>query len=331
MKRRTFISLAAGGAAAMTLPGLALAKTDKIKVGYLHTLAVDGQMWLAESQGLWKQQNLEPEFVQFQTGLELFQAMSGGSIDVLSTGAVMSNFPARGQGKVFLINDIEFATAQLWVHPDMGVKTWADLKGKKISTTAGTTAHVFLDTALKAHGIDPKKDIQIVNQRMPDAVTAFISKAVPAVALWVPFNIPVKNKSPGSKMLGDASAYYPKAAIVDGWAARNDFYDKRKDVLERIIRAWVGANDYFVGNADKALAELQSKRYPNVPLPDLKEQFHAQKMFTSKEWAKRYADGTVTKWLQQVTDFFVDFAHISNSVPASKYFDPSIYLKVVKA
>ena len=315
----------------MALPGIALAKADKLKVGYLHTLAVDGQMWLAESQGLWKQQNIEPEFVQFQTGLELFQAMSGGSIDVLSTGAVMSNFPARGQGKVFLINDIEFATAQLWVHPDMGVKTWADLKGKKISTTAGTTAHVFLDTALKAHGIDPKKDIQIVNQRMPDAVTAFISKAVPAVALWVPFNIPVKNKSPGAKMLGDASAYYPKAAIVDGWAARNDFYDKRKDVLERIIRAWVGANDYFVANPDKALAELQSKRYPNVPLPDLKEQFHAQKMFTSKEWAKRYADGTVTKWLQQVTDFFVDFAHISNSVPASQYFDPKIYLKVVPA
>ncbi|MBV6304841.1 ABC transporter substrate-binding protein [Candidimonas humi] len=331
MKRRTFISLAATGAAAMALPGIALAKADKLKVGYLHTLAVDGQMWLAESQGLWKQQNIEPEFVQFQTGLELFQAMSGGSIDVLSTGAVMSNFPARGQGKVFLINDIEFATAQLWVHPDMGVKTWADLKGKKISTTAGTTAHVFLDTALKAHGIDPKKDIQIVNQRMPDAVTAFISKAVPAVALWVPFNIPVKNKSPGAKMLGDASAYYPKAAIVDGWAARNDFYDKRKDVLERIIRAWVGANDYFVANPDKALAELQSKRYPNVPLPDLKEQFHAQKMFTSKEWAKRYADGTVTKWLQQVTDFFVDFAHISNSVPASQYFDPKIYLKVVPA
>lgn len=331
MKRRTFLQLAATGAAGMALPGLSLAATDKLKVGYLHTLAVDGQMWLAESQGLWKKNGLDPEYIQFQTGLELFQAMSGGSIDVLSTGAVMSNFPARGQGKVFLINDIEFATAQLWVHPDMGVKTWADLKGKKISTTAGTTAQVFLDTALRAHGIDPKKDIEIVNQRMPDAVTSFISKAVPAVALWVPFNIPVRKKSPGAKMLGDASAYYPKAAIVDGWAARNDFYDKRKDVLERIIRTWVTANDYFIANSDKALAELQSKRYPNVSPSDLKEQYQAQKMFTSGHWAKLYADGTVTKWLQQVTDFFVDFAHISNSVPASQYFDPKIYLKVVKA
>ena len=40
--------------------------------------------------------------MQFTTGLELFQAMVGGSIDMLSTGAVISNFPARGQGKMFL-------------------------------------------------------------------------------------------------------------------------------------------------------------------------------------------------------------------------------------
>ncbi|WP_417277073.1 ABC transporter substrate-binding protein [Castellaniella sp.] len=331
MKRRSFIKLAASGAATLALPSLSFAAGDKIKIGYLHTLAVDGQMWLADSQGLWKQQGLDPEFIQFQTGLELFQAMSGGSIDVLTTGAVMSNFPARGQGKVFLINDIEFATAQLWVHPDMGINSWEDLKGKKISTTAGTTAHVFLDTALRAHHIDPKQDIQLVNQRMPDAVTAFISKAVPAVALWVPFNVAVRKNSPNAKMLGDASAYYPEAAIVDGWAARNDFYEKQQDALTRVIQAWAPANDYFVANPEKALAELQSKRYPDVALEELTEQFHAQKMFTSKEWAQRYADGTVTQWLQQVTDFFVDFAKIQNAVPASQYFDPKLYLKVVKA
>ena len=83
--------------------------------------------------------------MQFTTGLELFQAMIGGSLDVLSTGAVVSNFPARGQGKVFLINDIEYATAQLWVRDGPAIKTIADLKGKQISTTTGTTAHVFLD------------------------------------------------------------------------------------------------------------------------------------------------------------------------------------------
>ncbi len=330
MKRRTFIELAAGTALAAIQPTLAFSQTTKVKVGYLHTLAVDGQMWLADNMGMWKKAGLDMEFVQFQTGLELFQAMSGGSIDVLTTGAVVSNFPAHGQGKVFLINDIEFATAQLWVHPEAGIKTIADLKGKKISTTTGTTAHVFLDNALRANGMKPS-DVQIVNQRMQDAVTAFISGAVPAVALWVPFNVAVKKRVPTAKMLVDASAYYPKAAIVDGWAARNDFFDSRKDVLKKIIQVWAEANDYMLNNTDKAMDILQKNYYKNVSLPELKDQFKAEKVFSSKEWAKLYADGTVTGWLQKVSDFFVNFAHIPNAVPASQYFDPKLYLEVIKA
>jgi len=330
MERRTFLQLASAAALTAVQPQLAHAQTTKIKIGYLHTLAVDGQIWLAESMGLWKKEGLEPEFIRFQTGLELFQAMSGGSIDVLSTGAVLSNFPARGQGKVFLINDIEFATAQLWVHPDMGVSKISDLSGKKISTTTGTTAHVFLDNALRANGVDPKT-VEMVNQRMPDAVTAFISKAVPAVALWVPFNIQVRNRVPTAKMLTDASAYYPKAAIVGGWAARNDYYDKNKDVLAKIVRVWAQANDAMIKNPDQAIDTLQKNYYKEVPLDDLKEQLRAQKMFTSAEWSKMYTDGTVTKWLQQVTDFFTDFAKIPNALPASQYFDPKVYLGVVKS
>ena len=131
-------------------------------------------------------------------------------------------------------------------------------------------------------------------------------------------------------MLVDASAYYPKAAIVGGWAARDDFYAKNRGTCESIIRGWTEANDYIIANPDAALEALQKKRYEQVPLTDLKEQYQAQKMFTSAEWRKLYADGTVTGWLQQVTDFFVRFGKIENPVPASKYFDPSLYLATVK-
>jgi hypothetical protein len=109
----------------------------------------------------------------------------------------------------------------------------ADLKGKKISTTTGTTAHVFLDNALRANNLDPAKDVEIVNQRMAEAVTAFISGAVPAVALWVPFDITVKQRVPGAVKLVDASAYFPQAAIVGGWAARNDWFDRNRDACQR--------------------------------------------------------------------------------------------------
>lgn len=328
--RRDFLQGAAAlGLAAAAAPALAQSRT-KVKLGYLHTLAVDGQIWLGIDRGDFAKQGIDFELRQFTTGLELFQAMIGGSIDMLATGAVMSNFPARGQGKVFLINDVEFATAQLWVRPDSGIKAIQDLKGKKIATTAGTTAHVFLDTALRANGVDPKA-VEVVNQGMANAVTSFISGAVPAVALWVPFNIQVRDKVPGAKMLVDASAFYPKAAIVGGWVTTAEYEAKNAQVLKGIIRGWASANDHLIAHHEVALGELQKQHYQQVPIGDLKEQFGAQKMFTSRQWARMYQDGTVTQWLQQVTDFFVRFANIQNPVPASQYFDPKPYLDTIKA
>jgi NitT/TauT family transport system substrate-binding protein len=328
--RRTILKSGAVLGAALAAPAIAQSKT-KIKLGYLHTLAVDGQIWTGIDQGMFAKHGIEFEMTQFNTGLELFQAMIGGSIDMLSTGAVISNFPARGQGMMFLCNDIEFATAQLWVREDQDIKSFADLKGKKIATTTGTTAHVFLDKALAANGLGNAGDVEIVNQRMPDAVTAFISGAVPAVALWVPFNVQVKEKVPGARMLVDASKFYPEAAIVDGWAAGNAWYAKNRAVCANVIRGWAEANDYMIGNPDSALDALQKAHYPTVSLPELKSQFAAQKMFTSAEWRPKYADGTVTRWLQQVSDFFVRFGKIENAVPASKYFDHTLYLETIKA
>ena len=331
--RRTFIAQAAAGlsVACTGWPAFAQART-KVKVGYLHTSAVDGQIWTGMQMGSFARQGLDLELVQFTTGLELFQAMIGGSLDMLSTGAVVSNFPARGQGKVFLINNVEFATAQLWVRSDQGIKTFADLKGKKISTTTGTTAHVFLDNALRANKLDPAKDVEVVNQRMADAVTSFISGAVSAVALWVPFDITVKQKVPGAVKLVDASVYFPQAAIVGGWAARNDWYDKNREACQKLVRGWQVANDHLIGpKSAEAVAALQASQYAQVPLEEFRDQFKASRYYTSAEWRKLYADGSVTRWLQQVTDFFVKFGNIQNPVPASTYFDTKLFLDTIKA
>ncbi len=330
-RRRALLSLAAGAAVStsgLAMPALAQSRT-RVKVGYLHTPAVDGQIWTGVDDGHFAAEGLDLELVQFTTGLELFQAMIGGSLDMLATGAVVSNFPARGQGRVFLINNVEFATAQLWVRDDQGIRSFADLKGRRISTTTGTTAHVFLDTALRENGLDPGMDVEIVNQRMAEAVTSFVSGAVPAVALWVPFDVTVKQKVTAARKLVDASAYYPKAAIVGGWVVRNDYHEKNKAVLASVVRGWALANDALMSRQD-VVARLQAKHYPQVEPAAFAEQFAASKYFSSTEWRKHHADGTTVRWLQQVTDFFAKAGGIANPIPASRYFDSSIYLETVK-
>ena len=306
---------------------IAQAKT-RLRVGYLDTVAVDSQLWTGMDKGFFDKQGLDLALSPFDTGLELFQALTSGDLDVLTAGAAVSNFPAHGQSKVFLINDIEVATAQLWVHADQGIKTFTDLKGKRIATATGTTAHVFLDKALRANKLDPK-DVEVVNQTMPAAVTSFISGAVPAVALWVPFNVTVRDKVPDAVKLADASAYYPQAAVISGWAAANDYYQPNKETLAKLIEAWAESNDYIVENSKDAIEALQKNHYGQTPLADINEQFMAQKMFTSRDWKRLYSDGTVVNWLQQSTDFFMADAGIKDFTPASQYFDPSLYLKTI--
>ena len=94
-------------------------------------------------------------------------------------------------------------------------------------------------------------------------------------------------------------------------------------------RGWAEANDYIVANSNEAMEALQKAHYSQTPLADINESFKAQKMFTSQDWKQLYSDGTVTNWLQQSTDFFMANAGIKDFTPASKYFDPSLYLKTV--
>lgn len=329
ISRRQWLHGAAGLAtAAVASPALAQART-KLRLGYLHVVAVDGQIWTGLDRGSFEKEGIEFELHEFNTGPEVFEAMAAGKLDVLSAGGVISNYLALGAGRAFLINDIEIATAQLWVRPDRGVTGFADLKGKRIATTTKTTAHIFLDKALRANGISPA-EVQIVNGSMSASVAAFIAGEVPAVALWVPFNITVREKLPEAVKLVDASAFYPQSAVVGGWAARHDFYDNNKEVLARIIRGWADANDYMVRNSAAAADALQKDHYQKAAVSDVTEAIKAQKMFSSREWKRLYADGTVVKWLQQVSDFFMADAGTTATKSASEYLDTSLYLSTIK-
>jgi NitT/TauT family transport system substrate-binding protein len=308
-------------------PAMAL---DKVKVGYLHTLAVDGQFWIAMEKGYFKDQGLEIEPIVFTSGIPLMQALSGGSVDVAIMGAVIANFPSRGVGKVFLINDIEYDTAMLFARPESGIKSIKDVKGKKIATVKGTTAHVFLHTALKKNGLDSNKDVEIVSMDMAGAVSAFISGAVPLVATWAPFHVQIRDKVKGAVLLSSAKDYYPQAAIMGGWVAANGFYKDHKETLKKIIRAWAPANDYLLSKPDEALKLIHGKAYSNIPFSDIEASWKAEKCETSKNWVKLYKDGTVPRWLGQVEQVFVEIGSIGNWVDPKEFFDPTLYLGEVK-
>jgi NitT/TauT family transport system substrate-binding protein len=331
INRRRFLKLTGAtlaGTSSIGAPRITRAAT-KVRVGYPHALPADAHIWVGVDNGTFAKHGIDLEPVQFNSGVDLFQAMIGGSVEMASTGPVISQFGARGQCTVFLLNCIELNTVSIWAREDMGVKSFADLKGKKIATTVGTSAHIVLETALRANRID-SKDVEVINQAMPNAVASFISGAVPAISLWVPFNIAVRDKVPGAKLLASASAFHPDTVFADGWACAPDFYKKNRALCASVIRGWADANDRLVRNPDAELEAMQKRRYQTVPLGDLKEIYKSVRMSPSVDWRASYADGTITQILQRTSDYYVRVASIPNPLPATQYFDPTLYLETVK-
>jgi NitT/TauT family transport system substrate-binding protein len=54
------------------------------------------------------------------------------------------------------------------------------------------------------------------------------------------------------------------------------------------------------------------------------------RVFPTAVWGRLYSNGTITEWLQQVTDFYTRIAKIENPLTAAQYFDPSIFLSVIR-
>ena len=122
-------------------------------------------------------------------GRELKEALAAGQADVIFTSE--ANFivllgrgvPCRAIGTFGSMGEMG-----LVVKPDSPIRRVADLKGKKIATIFGTSLHEpALDWPRDA-GLDPRKDVQLVNMRgMGPMNAAFASGDIDAIVTFDPY------------------------------------------------------------------------------------------------------------------------------------------------
>lgn len=315
----------AGGAVAASAAASAPDEVTSVSVGYLHTVGVDAIMHTGLANDTFISHGIELELTQFDSGISLSQALAGGSLDLAVMGAVISNFPAQGQGHAVIANNIEADTARIWAEPDAGITTVEDLDGRQLATVQGTTAHVLLHIALTEAGMDTDA-VQIVNSDMATAVNAFLSGAVPALSTWAPNDIRIEEQMPDAVVVTSAGEYFPDAAILGGWVASNDFIDET-DTLHRLILGWLDANHLLMTETEASLDQVWEAAYEeNLTREQLTDQFAQLRSYTNEEWAELYTDGSVGNWLGQVEQVFVDLGGLDEFVDPSEFFDPQIWL-----
>ena len=186
----------AGLAALLVLIATAAEAADKVKVGVLK-LTSSAPIFVGVEKGFFREYGIDPELVFFQAAAPIATALAAGQIDVGATGltAALYNIVLGGE-KLWIVADKGrewpgYPLTAIVVQrelADAGLKTVADLKGKRIGITQlGSTFHYHLGNVLEKHGLT-LNDVRLVPlQAMGAALEALKGKQVDAIILPQPF------------------------------------------------------------------------------------------------------------------------------------------------
>ncbi|WOH67507.1 aliphatic sulfonate ABC transporter substrate-binding protein [Bradyrhizobium sp. BWA-3-5] len=246
MKRRDFLKLSVSVAAAGALVPRARANTPlkEIRIGYQKTgvLVIARQQAILEKKFAARQIGIK--WIEFTSGPPLLEAMSAGSVDLGSVGDTPPIFAQAANANVVYVAGSAITNGQgILVPANSSIQTIADLKGKRIGFTKGSSAHNVVIATLEKAGLT-WSDITPVYLTPPDAVPAFANGSIEAWAVWDPY-FAIGEKRQSGRILVNA---HEVAKTNSFYLANKDFANSRgretRDVIDGLADAarWAEAN-----------------------------------------------------------------------------------------
>lgn len=234
----------------------------ELRFGYQPSTHQIAYMTAAEKG--WWQEDLAPYGIKkitdksFPTGQPEMQAMMSGSLDVAYVGAAPV-LTAISQGlDAKIVEPVQVNGSSLVLRPEYKYESPKDLKGLKIATyPAGSIQDTLLRKWLKENGIDPEKDVTILEMTAGDAVTAISSKQVDAAFLPHPSPAVIEKEGNGRTVVQSGQMEPNHACcvlVVSGKLIR-----EHPDIVEQIVKTHIKATNYNQEHVDEA-AQIYSNK-----------------------------------------------------------------------
>jgi sulfonate transport system substrate-binding protein len=252
VKRREFVL--ASGAAALTAGVPALAQGATVRQGYQTNMWGMPTYYLMRSGALEKH-GIKAEEFAVPSGNLTMQQMVGRQVD-LGTYAGPSFIIGHDKGGMVAIAQIETVgkTAAVVARKDLGIKSLADLKGKKVANQTGSSiGNIFVDQIGPAHGLK-KGDYQEVRMNVTDMVSAMAAKTVDAMVNVEPYNAMAEADGLGT-ILMDYGGVDPIPVFM---AATPDFVQKQPQAVVNYLKAWLDVARDFKQNPKKVADVIYS-------------------------------------------------------------------------
>jgi ABC-type nitrate/sulfonate/bicarbonate transport system substrate-binding protein len=153
----------------------------------LSNLPYYAPMWIADAEGYFAAEGLDLRLLHCVNGRRCLQHLTDGEAQLATVADVPIVFAAQA-GLAFDIIATFSASSRnhrLVVRTDRGIRSAADLKGKRIGFPRGTSAHYFVDSFLAYHGI-PGSQVTRVPLDVATVTAALVRGEVDAAGFYLP-------------------------------------------------------------------------------------------------------------------------------------------------
>jgi len=256
MKRREFLKLSLGTAAVAALAPRARAEAGvkEIRIGYQK----NGVLVIARQQSVLEKhfnpQGVDVKWVEFSSGPPMMEAMNVGSIDYGAVGDSPPVFAqAAGAAIVYAAGQPITNGQGILVPPNSTIRSIADLKGKRVGFTKGSSAHNIIVQTLEKAGLT-YADITPVYLTPPDAGPAFANGSIDAWSIWDPYFAIGETKQSG-RILVNASEITKTNSF---YIANRDFAKSHGSVLQQIIDVTSSTTKWASAHRDDVAKSLSA-------------------------------------------------------------------------
>ena len=194
---------------------------------------------VAKESGLFAKYGFDVEVIHIRGGALLTMTIMSGSVQFSGAGAE-SVVAARIEGGEVALLACPADTDAVYFVARPEIKSAAALKGKASAVTRlGSTTHFYLRTALRQSGLDPEKDMTILQLGAGGEIAAALqSGRIAAAAL--PFRDTFPFVQMGWPVLVDLSTsdfFYPSSCVASSRA----FIKNNPAAVERFLKAYIEA------------------------------------------------------------------------------------------
>ncbi len=288
----------------LSLSAFAMASAEKVVVAYHPHITGVGGLLNAIDNGYFEQEGLEVELVQFTSGATELAAMASGQINLGYLGVGAHVFAPQGQCAILALDSTDMS-GEILVHADSGIKSMADLKGKNVAISAGTTSELVLSMALKLNGME-KTDVNMINMDASGKVTAFMGNQIDAISIEAPYTDQIRADLGAENVLtiSGSADFLPDAVFTNSWVTTNDYLDKNHDTVVKFLKAWLRGTQDRYDNMEatvQKVADYIGTDYNTAYL--VVEKTNWIDNATLKQYVE---DGTAMKWYDTIKNMFLD-------------------------